>query len=160
MKRLIVYYSLEGNTQYIAESMAGKLSADILKLEPVKAYTDKGFAKFIWGGKSAVMAEKPKLKPYDVDLSQYDEVIIGFPIWASTITPPIRTFVCDNLDELKAKKIAVYACQSGNGAEKAFAKLKDLLGIEEYAATAIFIDPKAKPSDDNDRKLDDFCGKI
>ena len=115
------------------------------------------FAKFIWGGKSAVMAEKPKLKPYDVDLSQYDEVIIGFPIWASTITPPIRTFVCDNLEELKAKKIAVYACQSGNGAEKAFAKLKDLLGIEEYAATAIFIDPKAKPSDDNDRKLDDFC---
>ena len=160
MKKLIVYYSLEGNTQYIAESMAGKLSADILKLEPVKAYKDKGFAKFIWGGKSAVMAEKPKLQPYDVDLSQYDEVIIGFPIWASNITPPIRTFVCDNQEELKAKKIAVYACQSGNGAEKAFAKLKDLLGIEEYSATAIFIDPKAKPSDDNDRKLEDFCGKI
>jgi hypothetical protein len=39
-------------------------------------------------------------------------------------------------------------------------RYKHLLGIEEYAATAIFINPKAKPSDDNDRKLDDFCGKI
>ena len=44
--------------------------------------------------------------------------------------------------------------------EKAFAKLRDLLGIEEYAATAIFIDPKAKPSDDNDRKLERFCGDV
>lgn len=101
------------------------------------------------------MAGKPKLKPYDVDLSQYDEVIIGFPIWASNITPPVRTFVCDNLEELKDKKIAVYSCQSGNGAERAFAKLKDLLGIEEYVAKAVFIDPKSRPSDDNDRKLED-----
>ena len=148
MKKLIVYYSLEGNTEFIVSKLEEKFSedADVLKLVPVKAYSDKGFAKFIWGGKSAVMAEKPKLEPYFVDWSLYDEVIIGFPVWASTITPPIRTFVCDNHDRLKEKKISAFACQAGSGAEKAFAKLKDLIGIEDFVATAVFINPKERPA--------------
>jgi len=160
MKKLIVYYSMEGNSHFIAGKMAEKISADTLRLVPQKAYVDKGFAKFIWGGKSAVMAEKPKLMPYSVDFSLYDEIIIGFPIWASTITPPIRTFVCDNLNELKKKKISVYACQAGNGAEKAMAKLQALLGIDEFKATAVFIDPKTRPSEKNEKILDEFCNKI
>ena len=159
MKRLVVFYSLEGNTEYIADTIAEKLSADKLKLVPKKAYADKGFAKFFWGGKSAVMAEKPELEPYDVNLDDYDEIVIGFPVWAGNITPPIRTFASDNKDSLKGKKISSFACESGAGAEKAFEKLKSLLGVEEFAATAIFIDPKAKPSEENKLKLDMFISK-
>lgn len=65
MKTLIVYYSLEGNTEYAAGRIAAALQADTLRLRPKKAYADKGFAKFFWGGKSAVMAEKPELEPYE-----------------------------------------------------------------------------------------------
>ncbi|SDB50095.1 Flavodoxin [Pseudobutyrivibrio sp. YE44] len=160
MKTLIVYYSLEGNSQYIAEELANKLNADTLKLIPKKAYADKGFAKFFWGGKSAVMAEKPELEIYDVNLAEYERIIIGFPVWASTFTPPIRTFVLDNIDALKGKKIATFACQSGKGAEKAFEKLKETLGIQEFAATGIFFDPKSKPSDENSKKIEEFCEEI
>ncbi len=160
MKSLIVYYSLEGNTEFIAGSISKKLSSDVLKLVPKKAYADKGFAKFFWGGKSAVMAEKPELEPYEVDFSLYDEIIIGFPVWAGNITPPIRTFVSDNLEALREKNISVFACQSGAGAEKAFSKLKELIGIDEFAATAIFIDPKDKPSEENELKLSVFVEKL
>lgn len=131
MKRLIVYYSLEGNTHFIAESMERILGADLLRLESRKEYADKGAGKYIWGGKSAVMKEKPKLKPYHVNLSQYDEIIIGFPVWASTFAPPIRTFVHENKTVLKRKRIAAYACQAGSGAEKAFEKLKNFMEIED-----------------------------
>ena len=68
MKRIVVYFSLEGNTEYIADELAKALPADKLKLVPKKAYSTSGFSKFFWGGKSAVMAEKPELEPYDVDL--------------------------------------------------------------------------------------------
>ena len=61
-KDLVVYYSLEGNTEYVANVLKEKIGADLLKLVPKKAYHDKGFAKFFWGGKSAVMAEKPELE--------------------------------------------------------------------------------------------------
>ncbi len=160
MKRIIVYFSLEGNTEFIADELVKSLSADKLKLVPKKAYATSGFSKFFWGGKSAVMAEKPELEPYDVDLPSYDQIIFGFPVWAGTFTPPLRTFILENKEELKNKSIAVFACQSGAGAEKAFAKLKDCIGIDSFAATAIFIDPKDKPSDDNANKLMKFSNML
>ncbi|WP_022762792.1 MULTISPECIES: flavodoxin family protein [unclassified Butyrivibrio] len=159
MKRLIVYYSLEGNTEYIAEKLAENIGAETLKLIPKKSYHTSGFAKFFWGGKSAVMAEKPELEPYEV-ADDYEEIIIGFPVWAGNITPPIRTFVSENGQLLKGKRISAFACQSGAGAEKAFSKLKGILGIEEFFATAIFIDPKDKPSEANTLTLDVFTKKL
>ena len=161
MKKLIVYYSMDGNTQYIAEKMADHFGSDsdILRLVPKKAYLDKGFAKYVWGGKSAIMGEKPVLEPYSVDFSLYDEIIIGFPVWAGTFAPPVRTFVFENKEKLQEKKISVYACQAGGGAEKAISKLKDFLGIADFSATAVFLDPKTKPSEKNNNILEGFCNK-
>lgn len=157
MKTLVVYYSLEGNTEYVAEQIKEAAGADLLKLVPKKAYHDKGFAKFFWGGKSAVMAEKPALEAYDVDLTVYERIIFGFPVWASNFTPPIRTFIEDNKDALKNKKLAVFACQSGSGAEKAIAKLAKTVGIDDFEQKAVFIDPKARKSEDMDAKISAFC---
>ena len=157
MKTLIVYYSLEGNTEYAAEKIAASLGADTLRLRPKKAYADKGFVKFFWGGKSAVMAEKPALEPYEADLAAYGRVIFGFPVWASNFTPPIRTFLQAHLPELSKKRIAAFACQSGGGAEKALAKLKKAAGISEFEATGVFIDPKQKHTETTDRAIDAFA---
>ena len=155
MKTLIVYYSLEGNTAYAAEKIASALGADTLRLEPVKAYPDSGFRKFFWGGKSAVMAETPELQPYDFSADAYDRIIFGFPVWAGNVTPPIRTFIKEN--RLTGKHIAAFACESGAGAEKAFGKLKAALGIDRLDVELILIDPKAKPSAENEQKLKAFC---
>ena len=158
MKTIIVYYSLEGNTAYAAEKIAGLLGADVLQIRPKKAFPRKGFKKFLWGGKSAVMAETPDLEPYVFDAAAYDRVIIGFPVWAGNITPPIRTFVREN--DLKGKRIAAFACQSGSGAEKAFRKLKACLGTEHLEAELILIDPKARPSENNEQKIRAFCAGL
>ena len=160
MRDLIVYYSLEGNTEYVVNRIKEKTGADILRLIPKKAYSDKGFAKFFWGGKSAVMAEKPELESYDIDLSFYDRIIFGFPVWAGTFTPPIRTFVSENMDVLKGKKLAAFACQSGNGAEKSFMKLAKYIGIGSFDSTAVFIDPKSKPDEKKEAAIDSFCGVL
>ena len=158
MKTLIVYYSLEGNTAQTAEQIAEATGADLLRLRPVKAYPESGFAKFFWGGKSAVMAETPKLEAYDADPAEYDRIVFGFPVWAGNVTPPIRSFVKQH--DLHGKRFAAFACQSGAGAEKAFVKLKDLLGIDAFDAELILIDPKTKPSAENDRKREDFCARL
>lgn len=89
MKTAIVYYSMSGNTKYTAEKIAqtlqGKDKTDIIKIAPEKAYPDKSARKFIWGGKSAVMGETPKLMPYEFNADKYDRIIIGTPVWASTV---------------------------------------------------------------------------
>ena len=158
MKTLIVYYTLEGNTHYAAKKIASLLDADMLRIKPVKTYPRKGFRKFLWGGKSAVMAEKPELEPYTFDASAYDRIVFGFPVWAGNVTPPLRTFIKEN--DLSGKRFAAFACQSGAGAEKAFEKLKTALGIRELDAELVLIDPKAKPDPINEKKISGFCGKL
>lgn len=160
MGTVIVYYSMLGNSKMVAERIAEKLGADILRIEPDKAYPDKGAKKFLWGGKSAVMGEMPILKPYEFDASGYDKIIIGFPVWASRPAPPINTFLNDQKEKIRGKKIAVFACQSGNGAQKAFERIKKQIGIEEFKAELILIDPKTRVDAGNDGKIDSFCEMI
>ena len=160
MKTLIVYYSLEGNTEYVAGEMASTLGADMLRIEPVKAYPTSGFRKFFWGGKSAVMAEKPELQPYTFQSTKYDRIIFGFPVWAGNVTPPLHTFVMENQEALKDKRIAAFACQSGSGAEKALRKLKTYLDIEKLEAELVLIDPKAKPNPENEKGIKVFCDTL
>ena len=158
MKTLIVYYTLEGNTHYAAKKIASLLDADMLRIKPVKTYPRKGFRKYLWGGKSAVMAETPELEPYTFDASAYDRIVFGFPVWAGNVTPPLRTFIKEN--DLSGKRFAAFACQSGAGAEKAFENLKAALGIRELDAELVLIDPKAKPDPKNEKKISGFCGKL
>ncbi len=158
MKTIVVYYSMGGNTAYAAGRIADALRADTLRIAPEKAYPDSGFRKFFWGGKSAVMAETPKLIPYAFDPAAYERVILGFPIWAGNVAPPIRSFLRDN--DLKGKRVAAFACESGAGAEKAFTKLKAALGIDALEAELILIDPKDKPKEENGKKIADFCAAL
>ena len=160
MKELIVYYSMSGNTEDTAKKIASARRADLLRIYPVKAYPDKGFRKFFWGGKSAVMAEKPKLESYSFDAEDYDRIIIGTPVWASTFAPPIRTFLSENKDALKSKHIAVFACQSGSGAEKAFSRMAELLGTDHFDAELILIDPLTRSDEANSAKIEEFCSAL
>ena len=160
MKTLIVYYSLEGNTEYVARAVASTVGADLLRLEPVKAYPASGFRKFFWGGKSAVMAEKPELQPYTFQPEIYDRIMFGFPVWAGNVAPPLHTFVQENLEAFKGKRIAAFACQSGSGAEKALRKLKAYLDVENMEAELVLIDPKAKPSPENEKRIKAFCDRL
>lgn len=158
MRSLIVYYSLEGNTDYAAKLIAEELGADLLCLVPVKAYPTGKVSKFIWGGKAAVMSDTPKLQPYKYDDAAYDRIIFGFPVWASTIAPPLRTFIRSN--DLSGKRFAAFACQTASGADKAFVKLKGELQTDALEETLVLLDPKTRPNPENEQKIREFCAKL
>lgn len=157
MRTVVIYYSMLGNTDYAAKKIAPVLNADIIRIEPEKAYPDKGFKKFFWGGKSAVMGDTPALLPYTFDAEKYDRIIFGTPIWAGTFAPPIKTFITENKDKIKGKRISLLACSSGGGADKAIEKIKKLIEIDKIEATLHLIDPKDRPKEENDRKIEEFC---
>ena len=160
MKTAVIYYSMSGNTAETAKKIAEASGARLVEIKPVKAYPDRGVRKFLWGGKSAVMAETPALQPYDFNAEDYDRIVIGFPIWASNMAPPVRTFVQENKAALQGRQIMAFACQSGNGAEKAFRKLAECLGREALDATLVLIDPKDRPRAENERRLQEFLRRL
>ena len=55
MKSLVIYYSLEGNTKLIADTIKNELNSDVLELRTKKQYPNKGFKKYLCGGKSVIL---------------------------------------------------------------------------------------------------------
>ena len=124
MKKLVIYYSLDGNTAFVARTMAGAVGADILELKIKNEQKHSGFLKYFWGGRQVMMKTKPELLPFDKRPEDYDVLFIGTPVWAFTYAPALATFFSSV--HLKAKKIALFCC-SGGTKGKALKKMAEQL---------------------------------
>lgn len=124
MKAVVIYYSYEGNTALIAKSMASTLDCPIVRLQPLHEMNATGFAKYVWGGKQVVMKECPRLQPILLDLSQFDTVFLGTPVWSWTYAPAIRTIFHEQL--LVNKKIYFFCTHEGG-----------IKGVEDKARSLI-----------------------
>lgn len=136
---LLVYYSLEGNTEFAAGVAAKAAEMDVERLIPVKEPPKKGFGKFFWGGKSVVMHETPALEPLKYDASGYGNIIFAFPVWAGSYPPAIASYIKDHKPE--GKNCFIIACSAGGNAEKAFSKLTEALGGNTVRDTLSLTDP-------------------
>lgn len=125
-KGIIIYYSFEGTTKFVAETLAKKLGFDLLKLEPTEELKTKGFMKYVWGGAQVFMKKEPTLKKYELEREKYDKIVIASPVWAGTYTPPFKTFLKNEKKFLTNKSIGLVACHDG-GLGKIFSHFeKDL----------------------------------
>lgn len=139
MKTLVLFYSLEGNTEFIANTVAEKLGADILKLETVKPFPKEGFNKFFKGGMSVVFKSKPKLSNKNIDLSPYDSIIIGTPIWAGSFASPFNTLFKSH--PFSGKKVAFFTCSGGGDDEKCLENFKAKLSGNSFVGSIAFKEP-------------------
>lgn len=156
MAKLVVYYSLEGNTKFVAEKTAELAGADILEIKPQKPYPTKGFMKYFHGGKDVMTNKCPKLLPYEFDGDKYDEIIIATPTWAGSYAPPINTFINENKEVLKTKEISVYVGYRGNG-DSAVEAVRKAIGVEKLKSTLTLLDPYLKPNEENLKKIEAFA---
>lgn len=155
MKTLIIYYSLDGNTKFLAESMAQVVGADVFEIKTVKDL-GKGFMKYIWGGKQVMMKEKPAILPFDRNLSDYEMIIIGSPVWASTFAPPLSTFLEGN--KVSSKKVALF-CSFAGDAGKTFENFKSALKDNQIVGEIGLMNP-LKNREDSTKKVQDWINNI
>lgn len=156
MKTLVIFYSYEGNTKFIAETIAKEAGADILELKVKNDLNSKGFMKFFWGGRQVVFKKTPDLHTFDKNLNDYDLFIIGTPVWAFTFTPALRTFFAQN--KLNGKKVAVFCAHEGGPANTLAHMKKELEGntvVSEMDFLNVLKDP-----DKNAQKAKDWVHKI
>lgn len=122
MKKIFIYYSLSGNGDEVANYLKDK-DIDIRKVETKEILPSNTILRILAGGFLAGINHKDKLVDFDSNISKYDEVIIGSPIWNDHLSCPINT-VLDEID-LVGKK-AVFILYSGNGyTKKAQEKIKN-----------------------------------
>ena len=147
MKILTVYYSLDGNTQLIAEQIKSAVNGDILRLKPVHDNNKKGLFKLLSGGRQVFKNEKPELEPFDINPAEYDLIFIGTPVWAGSFAPALNTFLAEN--SIQNKNIALFCCSRG-GKGKVFIKLHDILRDNNIIGETEFLSPvKSDPKEVN-----------
>ena len=98
-KTLVIFYSAQGHTKKIAEQIADNLSADIFEIIPDPKYTEDNLD---WTDKSSRASleyadeTKRDMKFATSDIpnwSDYDTVLIGYPIWWGIAAWPASSFV-------------------------------------------------------------------
>ena len=116
MRTAIVFFSLDGNTRLAARGLAERLGADVFEIRTVKPYPAKGPLKILVGGKEATFNACPAIEPLDMDVSAYDQVVLGTPVWADKVAAPINTFLKER--DLGGKRLALLISSAGGDATK------------------------------------------
>ena len=122
MKKIFIYYSLSGNGDEVANYLKDK-GYDIRKVETKKSFPKAMFLRILIGGYKAGIEYEDELKDFDFNIEEYEEIVIGSPVWNARLSSPINT-VLKKLD-LKGKKVR-FILYSGSGTSpKATLKIKE-----------------------------------
>jgi len=126
-KKLVTYFSASGVTKAVAEKLAQTVGADIFEIAPKVLYTE---ADLDWRDKTSRstvemndLSYRPEMAEGNVDISAYDTVYVGFPIWWYIAPTIINTFL--EKYDWNSKKIVLFATSGGSGWGKTVEKLED-----------------------------------
>lgn len=152
-KILVAYYSDTGTTRGVAQKIADYLGADLLKIESENPYSDADLNwtnkssrvvkehDTIFGSKGNGKATASDMKKVSskvaassvIDLSQYDTIFIGYPIWWGMAAWPVNGFVTQN--DLSGKKIVPFCTSMSSGLGQSDKVLRDVaLGKGTWSA--------------------------
>ena len=112
---LVLYYSATGTTKKVAEQIAQKLNADIAEIHPVKPYTTEDLNWHDETTRATVEQQQEHdgrvpVKDDFPSLDNYDNIIIGHPVWWGI--PP--RLIADTIDKLNlnGKNLATFGTSS------------------------------------------------
>lgn len=123
MTDLVIYYTRTNKTKTIAEEIAKEKDAQLL--EVIDKTNRDGPIKFLTSAIDAMRGKKTSIEYDAVDLSEYDTIYIGSPVWASKATPAILEFVEEN--DFNNTNVVSFVTLTSNGAEKALDNLNDAI---------------------------------
>ena len=124
-KVLVVYFSATGTTEQVAKQIA-KIAEDICEIAPAKPYSS---ADLDWTNKqsrSSVEMNNPKAQPeikaVTVDVSEYDYIFLGYPIWWDLAPRAVNSFI--EAADLSGKTVIPFATSGSSTIANSVAELK------------------------------------
>ena len=102
-KSIIIYYTQAGHTKAMAEIISNLTEAALLEINPTTPYSDNYNAVVAQVKKEIQDGYLPSIKTADYDLTRFDTIYIGTPIWWGTMAPPHASFL--NEQDFRGKTI-------------------------------------------------------
>ena len=127
---LVVYFSATGTTRCVAEKLAEGLSADLYEIVPEEPYTDADLNYNDRGSRTSLETDDPACRPAIAgelpDLTGYDTVFIGYPIWWGDVPRIVSNFV--EQADLTGKTRAVFFTSGSSGLGSSMKHLEEQAG--------------------------------
>lgn len=118
---VIIFFSATGNTERVAQELAAITEAHIAEIEPAEPYSDTDLDYRDDSSRASLEnsnpAARPAILPLSEDISGYDTIFLGFPIWFGDMPKIIYTFL-DEYD-LSGKTIAPFCTSGSSGISRA-----------------------------------------
>ena len=125
-KILIAYFSASGTTKGVAEKISSAINGDLFEIEPVNKYTKEDLD---WTNKQSRSSiemndelSRPGVKNKVENITEYETILIGFPVWWYIAPTIINTFIEEN--NLSGKNVYVFVTSGGSGSDSSFNNLK------------------------------------
>jgi flavodoxin len=156
-KMLIIYYSLTGNTKYIAEKIQEKTGGDVFEIETARTYPTEYSALTEEAKRELQTGDLPALKKSPPDMSSYDLILVGSPVWWYTVSTPVMSFL--RQADFAGKKVSAFCTHEG-GIGKFFPHFK------EQAQNAVVLEgldlykPRQAGKGEVDKALDSWLSKL
>lgn len=127
-KVLVAYFSASGVTARAAREIAAATGGELFEIAPALPYSRADLDWTDKNSRSSVEMNdegcRPAMKSAPPDISGFDRIFIGFPIWWYVEPRIIDTFL-ENLD-LKGKEVVAFATSGGSGIAGAERRMKTL----------------------------------
>ena len=133
MRSIVVYYSYSGNTKRVAdilvEYLKQRYEVTILRLEALNESN-----AFFCQAARAFFHKKAKIASVDFDLSSYDLICLGSPVWAFAPAPAINAYLkhCFGLADKSVVLFATYG--SGAGVSRCLSYMQTILSYKGVKA--------------------------
>lgn len=128
MKILINYYSFSGNTERVAQALERFFRERGNEVRLQRLIPVEESRKFFVQAKQAFLKKEVDLKPgLEVDVSDYDLIVIGSPVWAFSPVPAVRSYL-KIMKNCEGKKFFLFVTYgSGAGRFRCLKQMKELI---------------------------------
>jgi flavodoxin len=153
MKVLTVYFTRSGNTEKVVKKLHESIEGDI---EQIKESTSrKGIVGWLKTGGSNAKREATEIHETNYDPAEYDLVILASPIWAGTISSPMRSYILKNRDKLE--QTAIFITNDSGAVETAFSEVHELLQSKPLVESSL---QRSKMKAEFESTVTSFVAKI
>lgn len=127
-KTLVAYFSATGTTKAAAAQLSKQHKAVLWEIVPAEKYTS---ADLDWRNdqsRSSLEMKDPESRPtikQCTDITPYDTIYVGYPIWWGICPRIINSWIDNNLPQLEGKTLIPFATSGGSGIEESEKYLKE-----------------------------------
>ena len=146
-KTLVVYYSYTNNVNSVVTELTKQIEADVVRIEPAEKGLDYAANNYEIGSAQIAAIRNnpndassyPAIDPVDVNLDDYDCIIIGAPLWWSQMAAPLQTFLFNNGSAMAGKKIGLIVSSASSGISGVESDAKRLIPGGDFLSPSLWI---------------------